>query len=169
MLPWSTFNKKDKNNLKIKSDSLDTGRMLKAQETPTSFHWTSSERLMHTQPTSCALGVAQRHIDTYIHIKVYNKNNPSCKFRTLGTHGTKSHVQIVNNYQSLTIAAKNHTPGVTGFVDLLLNLIVIKNIFNWKFARSQFVGGNFTKFARDSSQESNFWFLTWKTQGIYIV
>ena len=38
MLPWSTFNKKDKNNLKIKSDSLDTGRMLKAQETPTSCH-----------------------------------------------------------------------------------------------------------------------------------
>ena len=29
----------------------------------------SSERLMHTQPTSCAQGVAQRHIDTYIHTK----------------------------------------------------------------------------------------------------
>ena len=32
----STFNKKDKNNLKIKSDSHDTGRTLKAQKTPTS-------------------------------------------------------------------------------------------------------------------------------------
>ena len=65
----STFNKKDKNNLKIKSDSHDTGRTLKAQKTPTSRYWTSSERLMHTQPTPRAQMVAQRHIDTYIHLK----------------------------------------------------------------------------------------------------
>ena len=89
---------------------------------------------MHTQPTLCAQRVAQRHIDTYIHIKVHSKNNPSCRSRSPGTPGTKSHLQIVNNYQSLTVATKTYIPGVTGHVDPLLNLTVIKkrkkNIFN---------------------------------------
>ena len=61
--------KNDKNNFKKKYDSHDTGHILKAHKTPISCHWTSSERPMHTQPTSCDQGVAQRHIDTYIHIK----------------------------------------------------------------------------------------------------
>ena len=64
----------------------------------------------------------------------------------LETPGTKSLVQIVNNYQSLTVATKTYIPGVTGQVDPLLNRTVIKkNIFNLKFGRSQFVGGRFCK------------------------
>ena len=64
------------------------------------------------------------------HIKVCNKNNPSSRSRTPATPD-KSNVQIANNYQSLTIATKTHSPGVTGDVDPLLNLIAIKkNIFN---------------------------------------
>ena len=35
-------------------------------------------------------------------------------------------MQIVNNYQSLTIATKTHIPGVTERVEPLLNLTVIK-------------------------------------------
>ena len=55
-----------------------------------------------------------------------NNNNPSYRSRTPGTTGTKFHVQIVNNYQSLTVITKTHTPGVTGDVDPPLNLIVTK-------------------------------------------
>ena len=36
------------------------------------------------------------------------------------------HVQIVNNYQSLTIVTNSHISGVTRDVDPPLNLIVIK-------------------------------------------
>ena len=86
-----------------------------------------------------------------------DKNNPSCKSRTPGTPGTKSYAQIVNNYQSLTGATKTYIPGVTGHVDALLNLTVIKkNTFNWKFARSRFVGGMFCKVCKGSFQESDF-------------
>ena len=144
--------------------------MLKAQKTPTSCHWTSFERLMHTKPTSCTQGVAQRHIDTYIHIKVYNKNNPSCRSRTPGTPGTKSHVQIVNNYQSLTITTKNHTPGVTGFVDLLLNLIFIKKTYligNLQVANSLEV--SFTKFARAVLRNPIFDFWLEKLKGFTLL
>ena len=35
-------------------------------------------------------------------------------------------LQMVNNYQSLTIVTKTHTPGVTRDKDPPLNLIVIK-------------------------------------------
>ena len=62
---------KKKNISKRKSDSHDTGRTLKAQKTPTSSYVTSSELVMHTQPTPRAQMVAQRHIDTYIHLKKY--------------------------------------------------------------------------------------------------
>ena len=82
-----------------------------------------------------------------------DKNNPSCKY---GTPGTKSYAKIVNNYQLLTGATKTYIPGVTGHVDALLNLTVIKKIFNWKFARSRFVGGKFCKVCQGSFQESNF-------------
>ena len=64
--------------------------------------------------------------ETHRYIKVYSKNNPSCRSRTHGTPGTKSHLQIVNNYQSLTVATKTYIPGVTGHVGPLLNLTVIK-------------------------------------------
>ena len=64
----------------------------------------------------------------------------------------KSHVQIVNNYQSLTIATKTHLPGVTGLVDpqdTYIYLIVIKKAYligNLHKADSLEV--SFTKFAR---------------------
>ena len=87
---------------------------------------------------------------------MYNNNNPSCRSRTPGTPGTKSHVQIVNNYQSLTTATRTRTPGVAGHVDPLLNLIVIKNIFNWQFAGSRVIGGKFYKVCKGSFQEYNF-------------
>ena len=80
---------------------------------------------------------------------MYNKNNPSCRSRTAGTPGMKFLVQIVNNYQSLTIATKTHIPGVTGLVDPLLNLIVIKKTYlisNLHIADSLEV--SFKKFAR---------------------
>ena len=71
-----------------------------------------------------------------------DKNN--CKSNTPGTPGTKSYVQIVNNYQSLTDTIKTYIPGVTWHVDTLLNLTIIKkNKFDWKFACSRFVGGKF--------------------------
>ena len=57
-----------------------------------------------------------------------DKNN--CKSRTPGPPGTKSYAQIVNNYQSLTGATKTYIPGVTGHVDTLLNLTVIKKKAN---------------------------------------
>ena len=98
---------------------------------------------------------------------MYDNNNHCWRYRTPGTPGTKSHVQIVNNYQSLTIAKKTHIPGVTGRIDPLLNLIVIKNIFNRQFARSRFLGVKFYKVCRGSFREFNFWILTWKAQGIY--
>ena len=98
---------------------------------------------------------------------MYDNNNPCWRYRTPGTPGTKSHVQIVNNYQSLTIATKTHIPGVTGCIDPLLNLIVIKDIFNWQFARSRFLGVKFYKVCRGGFREFNFWILTWKAQGIY--
>ena len=69
-----------------------------------------------------------------------------------GSPGTKFHVQIVSNYQSLTVATKTYIPGVTGHVDPLLNLTVIKKrkktylIGNLHVADSLEV--NFTKFAR---------------------
>ena len=74
----------------------------------------------------CAQMVAQRHRYIYTFKKMCDKNNPSCKSRTPGTPGTKSYAQIVNNYQSLTGATKTYIPGVTGHVDALLNLTVIK-------------------------------------------
>ena len=55
-----------------------------------------------------------------------DKNSPSCKSRSPGTPGTKSYTQIVNNYQSLTGNTKTYIPGVTGHVDALLTLTVIK-------------------------------------------
>ena len=61
----------------------------------------------------------------------------------------KLRVQIVNNYQSLTIATKGFTPGVTWLVDPLLNVVVIKktySISNLHVADSLDV--SFTKFAR---------------------
>ena len=45
---------------------------------------------------------------------------------TPGTPGMTFHVQIVNNYHSLTIVTKTHISGVKGDVDPPLNLIVIK-------------------------------------------
>ena len=80
---------------------------------------------------------------------MYDKNNPSCKSRTPGTPGTKSYAQIVNNYQSLTGATKTYIPGVTGHVDALLNLTVIKKTYligNLHVADSLEV--SFAKFAR---------------------
>ena len=85
-----------------------------------------------------------------------DKNNPSCKSGTPGTRGTKSYAKTVNNYQLFTGATKTYIPGVTGHVDALLNLTVIKNIFNWKFRRSRFVGGKFCKVCKGSFQEFNF-------------
>ena len=86
-----------------------------------------------------------------------DKKNPSCKSGTPETPGTKSYAKIVNNYQLLTFATKTFIPGVTGHGDALLNLTVIKKIiFNWKFARSRFVGGKFCKVCKGSFQESNF-------------
>ena len=78
---------------------------------------------------------------------MYNKSNPSCRCRTPGTPRTKFHMQIVNNYQSLTIATKTHIPGVTERVGPLLNLTVIKKthlIGNLHVADSLVV--SFTKF-----------------------
>ena len=66
-----------------------------------------------------------------------------------GSPGTKFHVQIVSNYQSLTVATKTYIPGVTGHVDPLLNLTVIKKTYligNLHVADSLEV--SFTKFAR---------------------
>ena len=57
-------------------------------------------------------------------IKVCNKNN-EFQIQHPATPD-KSNVQIVNNYQSITIATKTHSPGVTGDVDPLLNLIAMK-------------------------------------------
>ena len=75
---------------------------------------------------------------------MYNKNNPSCRSRTPGTPEAKFLVQTVDNYQSLTVATKTYIPGVTWHVNPLLDLTVInKDIFNWKFARSRFVGDKF--------------------------
>ena len=39
-------------------------------------------------------------------------------------------VQIVNNYQSLTIVTKTHIPEVTWDSDLPLNLILIRKNYN---------------------------------------
>ena len=78
---------------------------------------------------------------------MYDKSNPSCRCRTPGTPRTKFHMQIVNNYQSLTIATKTHIPGVTERVGPLLNLTVIKKthlIGNLHVADSLVV--SFTKF-----------------------
>ena len=61
----------------------------------------------------------------------------------------KFHVQIVNNYQSLTIATKTHILAVTWLVDSLLNLIVKKKTYlisNFHEANSLKV--SFTNFAR---------------------
>ena len=58
-------------------------------------------------------------------------------------------VQIVHNYQSLIIATKTHTPGITEHIDPLLNLIVIKKsylISNLHVANSLEI--SFTEFAR---------------------
>ena len=66
-----------------------------------------------------------------------------------GSPGTKFHVQIVSNYQSLTVATKTYIPGVTGHVDPLLNLTVIKKTYligNLHVADSLEV--SFAKFAR---------------------
>ena len=61
---------------------------------------------------------------------------------------TKSYAKIVNNYQLLTGATKTYIPGVTGHVDALLNLTVIKKklIGNLHVADSLEV--SFAKFAR---------------------
>ena len=79
-----------------------------------------------------------------------DENNLSCKSRTPGTLPvTKSYAQIVNNYQSLTGATKTYIPGVTGHVDALLNLTVIKKTYligNLHVADSLEV--SFAKFAR---------------------
>ena len=76
-----------------------------------------------------------------------DKNN--CKSRT--------YAQVVSNYQSLTGTTQTYISGVTGHLDALLNLTVIKkNKFNWKFARCRFVGGKFCKVCKGSFQESNF-------------
>ena len=55
-----------------------------------------------------------------------DKNDPSCKSATLGTHGKKSYAKIVSNYQLLTGATKTYIPGITGHVDAHLKLTVIK-------------------------------------------
>ena len=102
--------------------------------------------------------VAQRHIDTNIHLKKCVTKIA----RTPGAPGTKSYAQIINNYQLLTLqrlifgATKTCISGVTGKVDALLNLTVIKKKCNWKFARSRFGGGKFCKVYKGSFQESNF-------------
>ena len=73
-----------------------------------------------------------------------DKNN--CKSRTPGTPGTKSFAQIVNNYQPLTSATKTYIPG--GYRARRCTSKSNshkKNRFNWKFARSRFVGGKFCK------------------------
>ena len=60
----------------------------------------------------------------------------------------KLRVQLVNNYQSLTITTKTDIPGVKGHVDPLLDLIVIKKphlISNLHLADSLKV--SFTKLA----------------------
>ena len=54
-----------------------------------------------------------------------NNNNLSCRSGIPGTLGMKLPVNIVNNYQSLTIVAKAHNPGVTWGVYPPLNLILI--------------------------------------------
>ena len=60
----------------------------------------------------------------------------------------KAHVQMVNNYQSLTVATETYVPWVTGHLDPLLNLTVITKylIRNMHVANSLKV--SFTKFAR---------------------
>ena len=61
----------------------------------------------------------------------------------------KLRVQIVNYYQSLTTATKTHIPGVTGLIDPLINLKVIKKTYsvsNLHVAESLEV--SFTTFAR---------------------
>ena len=80
---------------------------------------------------------------------MYNKNNPSCRSRTPGTPEAKFLVQTVDNCQSLTVATKTYIPGVTGHVDPLLNLTVIKKTYligNLHVADSLEV--SFAKFAR---------------------
>ena len=65
------------------------------------------------------------------------------------TPGMMFRVQIVHNYQSLIMATKTHTPGVTGHIDPLLNLIVIKKynlVSNMHVANSLEI--SFTEFAR---------------------
>ena len=102
--------------------------------------------------------VAQIHIDTYIHlrkdvIKIIRVANPG----PLEHPERSQNAKIVNNYQLLTGATRTFIPRVTGHGDALLNLTVIKKIiFNWKFARSRFVGGKFCKVCKGSFQESNF-------------
>ena len=74
-----------------------------------------------------------------------------------GSPGTKFHVQIVSNYQSLTVATKTYIPGVTGHVDPLLNLTVIKKTYligNLHVADSLEV--SFTKFTRAVSRNPIF-------------
>ena len=72
---------------------------------------------------------------------------------TLPTYPSKievtNYAQIVNYYQSLTGVTKTYIPGVTGHVDALLNLIVIKKAYliaNLHVADSLEV--NFAKFER---------------------
>ena len=54
-----------------------------------------------------------------------NNNNLSCRSRIPGTLGMKLPVNIVNNYQSLTIVTKTHNPGLTWSVYPPLDLILI--------------------------------------------
>ena len=82
--------------------------------------WTS---YAHPTYLLCPGSCTERHIDTYIHKKSV------IAIILVADPGLLEHpfrVQIVNSYQSLTIATKTHTPRVIGLVDRLLNLIVIK-------------------------------------------
>ena len=80
----------------------------------------------HPTYAPCPDGCTETH--TYIHlkkcvIKIIRVANPG----PLEPRGTKSYAKIVNNDQLLTGATKTYIPGVTGRVDTLLNLTVIKN------------------------------------------
>ena len=82
--------------------------------------WTS-----YAHPTYCPCpdGCTKTHIYIW---KMCQKNNLSCRSRTPGTPGPKSYAQIANNYQSLTRDTKTYIPEITGHVDALVNLTVIK-------------------------------------------
>ena len=117
-----------------------------AHKSSLNVFWTS---YAHPTYLPCPEGCTETHRYIYTNKKVYNKNNPSCRSRTSGTSETTSHVQIVSNYQSLTIATKTYIPEVTEHVDPLLNITVIKKTYligNLHVADSLEV--SFTKFAR---------------------